>query len=272
MALGATVRASYEYTLPDTETGRRWAIYDTRFSLSAPAFFKEKAVTGISFTPSLGLIVPTSLESWNAGMITAISLGLTASRSFGNFDFRASVSGSRSIYGQAASGYRNPDPAGKGIAPRDSNGNLLAICRPNETLCATGGMNPAWAVSASGSIQWRASGSFLFYIGYTYIRSWKNPADGDVGPSDPLRPQALDVNGNAAAKPGASTGSDRTITFFGGSYQLNEHYSLDLGMYTAQTPLFVDKDGVQRVRFPFLSLGAWNDNATSVFFTLSAGY
>ena len=43
-------------------------------------------------------------------------------------------------------------------------------------------------------------------------------------------------------------------------------------MYTAQTPLFVDKDGVKRVRFPFLSLGAWNDNATSVFFTLSAAY
>ena len=269
LVASATVRGSYEYTLPDAETGRRWAIYDTRLGLSAPALLRERAVTGISFSPSFGLTIPTSLESWNAGLIAGLSLGVTASRSVGTVDFRASVSGSRSIYGQQSAGYRNPNATGKGTTPRDANGNLLAVCRPNEALCANAGMNPAWSFSASGSVQWRATGSFLLYLGYTYIHGWRNAADGGI--KDQYTANTLTADGQRAVDTGLGD-SDRTITFFGGSYQLNEHYSLDLGMYTAQTPLFVDKDGVKRVRFPFLSLGAWNDNATSVFFTLSAAY
>ena len=70
----------------------------------------------------------------------------------------------------------------------------------------------------------------------------------------------------------ASTGygrGDRTSAYFGGSYQLNEHYSLDLGVSTIQTPLHADN---VHVRFPFLSLGSWADNGTSIYFTLSAAY
>lgn len=265
LVASASIRGSYEYTLPDTETGRRWAIYDTRVGVSAPALFKEKALTNISFSPSLGLMLPTSLESWNAGLITSISLGLTASRSVGTFDFRASVSGSRSFYGQPASGIRNPTLNGQ-AAPRDTNGNLLAICRGNETLCASAGMNPAWSFSAAGTIQWRATGSFLVYIGYTYLHSWRNAADG--GAPDQYTPQTLTADGQPAVKPGLGD-SDRTITFFGGSYQLNEHYSIDLGVYTAQAPLMPDN---KHVRFPFLSFGSWADNGTSLYFTLSAAY
>ncbi len=270
LVASATIRGSYEYSLPDNETGRRWALYDVRLGLSAPALFKEKAFTHISFSPSVGFAIPTSLESWNAGLITSISLGVTASRSFGTFDFRASVSGSRSIYGQAASGFRNPTAIRKDAPPsRDANGNLTSICRVGETLCASAGMNPAWSFSAGGQVQWRATGSFLLYLGYTYIHAWRNAADG--GRADEFTPQALTANGRPAADTGLGD-SDRTSTYFGGSYQLNEHYSLDLGLSTTQTPLFIDKDGVQRVRFPFLSFGAWNDNATSIYFTLSAAY
>lgn len=264
LVASATIRASYEYTLPDTDTGRRWGIYDIRLGVSAPALFKEKALTNIAFSPSLGLAIPTSLESWNAGLITSISLGVTASRSVGTFDFRASLSGSRSIYGQAASGYRNPDIKGTGAAtaPRDTNGNLLAICRVGETLCASAGMNPAWSFSVGGQVQWRATGSVLFYVGYSYIRSWRNGFE-----PDDYTAQTLDSNGNRAAKDGLGNG-DRTSTYFGGSYQLNEHYSLDLGVSTIQTPL----TPTGQVRFPFLSVGTWADNGTSIYFTLSAAY
>lgn len=270
LVASATIRGSYEYTLPDADTGRRWALGDIRLGVSAPAFFREKALTNIAFSPSLGLTVPTSLESWNAGFITAVSLGVTASRSVGTVDFRANVSGSRAFFGQTSSGFRNPDINNTGNAPRDSNGNLLAVCRPGEVYCGLSNQNLAWSLSAGGQVQWRATGSFLLYIGYTYLFSWREGVTADR--EDPLNPQALDSRGNPVASVGYGR-SDRTSAYFGGSYQLNEHYSLDLGVSTVQSPLFIDKtDGLQKVRFPFLSFGAWNDNATSIYFTLSAAY
>ena len=212
------------------------------------------------------MVLPTSPESWNAGLIASISLGVTASRSVGSVDFRTSVSGARAIYGKASSGYRNPLAVNGGKEQRDANGNLLAICRGNETLCASAGMNPAWSFSASASIQWRATGSFLLYIGYTYLHSWRTAADGGI--RDEYTSPTLTADGQPAVKTGLGE-SDRTVTFFGGSYQLNEHYSIDLGIYTVQTPLFPDN---KTVRFPFLSFGSWADNGSSLFFTLSAAY
>ena len=267
LVASAVLRGSYEYTLPDVDTGRRWGIFDTRLGLSAPALFKETAVTGIAFSPSAGLTIPTSLESWNAGLITSVSLGLTASRSVGTVDFRASVSAGRAFYGQPYNGRRNPTATTPTAAePRDSNNNLLQVCRPGELFCAAANNNLAWSGSASLSVQWRATGSFLLYAGYTYIYSWREAATND--PNDPYTPRALDSQGNPVARAGYGRG-DRTSSYFGGSYQLNEHYSIDLGVSTIQTPLFNDN---QHVRFPFLSFGSWADNGTSIYFTLSAAY
>ena len=187
LVASATIRGSYEYTLPDVETGRRWGLFDTRLGLSAPALFKEKALTNIAFSPSFGLAIPTSLESWNSGFITSVSLGLTASRSVGTVDFRGSASGSRAFYGQPYSGIRNPNVNGTGQTPRDTNGNLLVVCRPKELFCAASNNNLAWSAALSASIQWRATGSFLLYVGYTYIYSWKEAATTD--PERSLHPQ-----------------------------------------------------------------------------------
>lgn len=265
LVASASIRGAWEYTLPDAETGRRWSIFDTRVGVSAPALFREK-LTKIAFSPSIGVTLPTSPESWNAGLITSINAGVTMSRSIGTVDFRANVSGSGFFYGQAVNGYRNPDPV-NGTSPVDSNGNRLVICRPGETFCGYAGMNPLASLSMGGQVQWRATGSFLLYVGYTFIKTWRLPASTEV---DAYTPKALDANGNPVAKPGAGS-ADRTSAFIGGSYQLNEHYSIDLGMSTIQTPLVIDTDGVQRVRFPFFSVYP-NDNATSIYFTLSAAY
>jgi hypothetical protein len=269
LVASATIRGSYEYTLPDTETGRRWSIGDVRVGVSAPALFREKALTNIAFSPSVGLTLPTSLESWNAGMITSVSLGVTASRSVGTVDFRANVAGARAFFGQTTNGLRNPNVNGMGTDRRDTNGNLLAVCRQGELYCGLSNQNLAWSLSVGGQVQWRATGSFLLYAGYTYLHSWREGVTTD--PEDPFNPKALDSRGNPVAGVGYGR-ADRSSAFVGGSYQLNEHYSLDLGINTIQTPLFIDKDGVQRVRFPFLSFGAWNDNSTSIYFTLSAAY
>jgi hypothetical protein len=266
LVASAVVRGSFEYTLPDASTGRRFSMFDTRVGVSAPALFREK-FTKIAFTPSLGLTLPTSLESWNAGLIASINGGITMTRSIATVDFRLNVAGSGFIYPQAFSGYRNPDPNNTGVAPRDTNGNLLAICRPGETFCSFAGMNPLASLSVGGQIQWRATGSFLLYAGYTYIKLWRRAAAEEV---DAYTPKALDSNGNPVARSGPGS-FDRTSAFVGGSYQLNEHYNIDLGISTVQTPLVVDSDGVQRVRFPFFSVFP-NDNATSFYFTLTAAY
>lgn len=264
LVASATLRGSYEYTLPDTETGRRWSIGDISVGVSAPAFFKETKLTNIAFSPSVGLTIPTSPESWNAGLITALRAGITASRSVKTVDFRANIGASASIFGQPTSGYRNPNISGTGTVPRDTNGNLLAVCRVGETLCGAAGNNTAFTVSAGGQVQWRATGSFLLYVGYTYFRIWRYSANPVV---DQYTPQALDARGNPVAKAGLGQ-ADRTSAFFGGSYQLNEHYSLDLGVSNVQTPL----TPTGQVRFPFLSFGTWADNSTSIYFTLSAAY
>ncbi|MBL8910306.1 MAG: hypothetical protein JNM17_06350 [Archangium sp.] len=263
LVASATIRLVYEYTLPDVETGRRFSWWDLAVGVSAPAFFRDTALTGIAFTPSLGLTIPSTIESINAGLIGTLRGGITASRSIKVFDFRANVSGSASVFGQPVNGYRNPTLNG-GQLPTDGNGNLLLVCRPGEQLCGVSNNNTAFTISAGGQVQWRATGSLLFYVGYTYIRAWRYSAN---TVKDEFTPKALDSNGNPVSRVGMGS-FDRTSAFFGGSYQLNEHYSLDLGVSNVQTPL----TPTGQVRFPFLSFGTWADNATSIYFTLTAAY
>ena len=259
LAASATARMVYEYTMPDVETGRRWAFYDTSVGLSAPVLFKEK-ISGIGITPGLGLTIPTSPESWNAGLITGVSLSLSFSRSVKTFDFSAAVSGRRSFYARDANVYAPANPNA-----RDQYGNLLAVCRAGESACAFNGMNGTWGASATANVAWRVTGDVMLYAGYSFIKGWKSAAS--TGPSDPLNPQALDSNGNPVARVGEGQ-TDRTFGVFGASYQLNEHYSLDLSMTTIQTPL----TATGQVRFPFFSFGSMADNTTSANFTISAGY
>lgn len=261
LAASATLRASYEYTLPDNDTGRRFSPGDIRLGLSAPALFRDKAVTGISVSPSAGLILPTSPESWNAGLITSFSLGLAATRSIaygaGGFDFRLVVGGSRGFFTGATNSIR-------ASSNRDSFGNLLVVCRTGEAACATAGQNTAWSANLGGQVNWRINGEVIAYVGYTFIKTWREAAAGSL---DDQSPKGVDSNGNSVARAGYGQ-VDRTSAFIGASYQLNEHYSLDLGMATVQTPL----TATGQVRFPFFSFGAIADNSTTAYFTLTAAY
>lgn len=258
LVASVTARVSYEYTMPDVETGRKVSWFDTRIGLSAPAVFRDTALTGIAFTPNVGLTIPTSPESWNAGMITALSVGVTMSRSVKTVDFRLIVGGSRSFYASAQNGVR-------ASGARDEQGNLYMVCRAGESVCGFSNMNPAWSFNVGGQVQWRATGSLLFHAGYTFIKAWRH---GATYTQDEFTPKALDENGNAVADVGLGV-SDRTSAFVGASYQLNEHYSIDLGLSNVQSPLHANN---QNVRFPFLSFGSWADNATSLYFTLTAAY
>ncbi len=261
LAASATLRGSYEYTLPDNDTGRRFSPGDIRLGLSAPALFRDKAFTGVSVTPSAGLVLPTSPESWNAGLITSFSLGLAATRSIaygaGGFDFRLALGGSRGFFTGATNSIR-------ASSNRDSFGNLLVVCRTGEAACATAGQNTAWSANAGAQVNWRINGEVIAYAGYTFIKTWREAAAVSV---DDQTPKGVDSGGNPVARAGYGQ-VDRTSAFFGVSYQLNEHYSLDLGIATVQTPL----TATGQVRFPFFSFGAIADNSTTAYFTLTAAY
>lgn len=62
----------WEFTDPDTPTGRRWEIYDPRLALVDDAVFEWH---GLSVNLSAGLTLPVSFESWQASLICALDLG-----------------------------------------------------------------------------------------------------------------------------------------------------------------------------------------------------
>jgi len=264
LVLSATLRGTYEYTLADTETGRRFTFYDTALGASIPAAFRDTKFTGISFSPSVGLTIPSSPESFQAGLITSLRAGVTMSRRAGPIDLRASVSGTRGFYARPFSAVANPSVADPSQAPRDKAGNLTVVSRAGEPFSGWSGWNPAWGLSIGAQAQWRATGSLILIAGYTYLYTWREMA---TPVADQYTSRALDANGNPAAHVGYGR-SDRTATFIDLSYQLNEHYSLDLGLSTIQSPL----TPTGQVRFPFLSFGTWADSNTTLFFTLSAAY
>ncbi len=258
LVASASFRVSYEYTLPDVETGRRTQVSDTRLGLSAPVVFRDTKYTGIAFSPGVSLALPTSLESWNAGLITSLGASVTASRSLGPIDFRFTLSGSRGFFANPFNGVRN-------TSATDANGHLLVVCHnKDDAYCGFSNWNTAWAFSVGGGVQWRVTGSLLLQVGYTFGKSWRYAATPTV---DDFTPKALDANGNPAARTGLGQ-ADRTSAFIAASYQINDHYSLDLGLQTFQSPL----TATGQVRFPWLPFGTWADNTSSIFFSLDAAY
>jgi hypothetical protein len=270
--LAASLRLSafYEYSLPDTPNGRRFFPQDTRVGLVAPALFRDKALTGIAVTPSLSLVVPTSQESLTAGLISTVGVAAAATRSVkvgsGGFDFRVTLSGSYGIFTSPVNGIRKPPASAPGN--RDSLGNQIVIGRPDETFAAITGMNPAFAGTVGGSINWRTGGNLLMFAGYSYTRSFNQAAT--INPNDPTLPMALDSNGNQVGQAGMR-GGDVTRSFIGASYQLNEHYNLDFYVFTLQSPLRREGDKWV-VRAPIGSFVDAASNNTSLIVSLGAAY
>ncbi len=270
--LAANLRlfAFYEYTLSDAQNGRRFFPQDTRLTLVAPAVFRDKAVTGIAVTPSVTFVLPTSPESLTAGLITTVAAGAAITRSVkagsGGFDFRITVTGSYGFFTNPVSGVRNRPGSAPGN--RDAIGNQIVIGRPDELFAAVNGMNPAFSGSLGGSINWRTGGNLLMFAGYSYARSFNQAATLD--PNDPTLPQALDSNGMQVGRAGMG-GGDVTRSFIGASYQLNEHYNLDLYVFTIQSPLRREGDKWV-VRAPIGSFVDAATNNTSFIVSLGAAY
>jgi hypothetical protein len=274
-AANARVFAFYEYTLPDTGNGRRFFLQDSRISLVAPGFYREKN-TGVAFTPSALLVLPTSIESFTGGTFFTFGLGGALTRSVkagkGGFDFRLNLSGGVTA-GRPFAGVANPTCQREGRVcgaseNRDPFGNLLVVGRPDEGFAAVAGMNQLASGTIGASVNWRTGGNLLLFAGYSYTRLWNHAATND--PNDRTLPGSTDNFGRPVARAGNGNG-DVTRAFIGASYQLNEHYNIDLYAFTLQNPL-VNVNGNWVPRSPIGSFIDPASNNTSLIVSLGAAY
>jgi hypothetical protein len=281
LAASLSGRLTYEYTLPDNSNGRRFAPWDTRLGISAPGLIKND-FTGIKVSPSLGLVIPTTLESWQAGLITSISAGLSASKSVYKFDFMLTASGARAFHKNPMNlvnaqqdpchspALTAPEAGQKTLAQCNGTaastaGQLSVLSRAGEPFSDSAGMNTAWTASVGGNIKFRATEELSFSLGYTYLHYWKYEL-----PIDQYTPAALDSNGNPVAT--ASGQADRTFGVISADYSLNDHYGVSLSASTIQTPKSGAAGGAGYYRFPFWAVNNGPSNATSINFTFSAAY
>lgn len=188
---------TYEYTMPDNLTGRRVINDDARLALSMPALLKEK-VTGIVFSPNITVIVPTTPESWHAGLITRVGLGGAANRVFGlpQGSLMVSISGfaTYGIYTSTANVTKAPN------GPTRASDTATTLCRNGENICNIAGNNPAVAVRGGIGATWLATDFFFVSMSYGVIAGWNYAVTND--PNDPNNPHGRDVNGNPVARAG----------------------------------------------------------------------
>ena len=240
-----------EYTMPDSTNARRVQPLDLQFGFSAPNLIKEK-ITGLRLTPSVAVLVPTTPESWQAGMIATPSAALRAQISLWKFSIGASGRFTKNFQ---ASQVSTPKSA------VGSDGFRTCLGRSGTNDCAPAVTNNNFGFSAGGDVTFIATDALSFQVSYTYLHQYRYA----VG-VDEFSPKITNTAGNSIAK--AMGDNDITFAYVGASYQLTEHFSCSLGVNTFQAPL----TNAGYVRFPFLAINNLADNATTVNFTLSAAY
>lgn len=252
---------SYEYTLPDVSNGRRLSWSDARIALSMPALLKEKT-TGIVFTPSFNIIVPTTLESWGAGLISRLGLGLSMNRNFktpiGMFIANFGGLGTIGLY-------TNTQSVVRPTALRDASNRPLVLCREGESACGINNNNSFLALQGSLSLTWVATDGIFVSLGYGMQTGLKYAAASKV---DEFTPPSLDQNGNPVARTGMSR-SDTQSASISLSFNLTDAISGSLYLFNFAPLLTADQ---KSVRFPLIDVTGLANNNTAVGFSLSATY
>lgn len=226
----ARVGFSYELTGPEPEKKSRFSATPIALSLAATNLLDEK-VTGLRLTPAVGITIPTSLG--RSIPLTALSLALQLERRFGPLEV-----GLRSEVGKPF--YAEYPP-------------LCGLCSFEE--------QPRFNWFWTNGLQ--AEGWFNDSLSLGLSYAW-NVSFGLPVPSDQVAFAPRDSNGNLLSP--TFTSATDTVTgrvFF--TWAITRFIGMSLDLSTSQPPFFIDRDGVRRVRFPFLSLGTWANN-TTVFF------
>lgn len=258
LAASANGSFSYEYTVPNGMTDRRWNYGDIALGLSAPAIFKDDKLTGIAVSPRIGFTLPISLGSWNRGTITNGSLGLGLSRAFGKVNVGASVGASKGFYKEVTRNITEEE-----LNKRDAQGNAIYFCRTDSDNCGLRGIPRLWSLSGGVNVGYSPIERLSLGMGLNLSTgyAYEMPVD------DEYASQKLDENGNSVIR---KTGrGDNMVGVLSASYQLTDTIGLSFSMGTGQPPLSADN---KRLRFPFFSNENAEDGATNYSLALSGGF
>lgn len=256
----------YEYTQPDSAVARRFTWTDAGISLSMPALFKDTRFTGITLNPSLQVVVPTTIESWGAGLISRIGVGLSLNRNFetpaGLFIVNAS--------GVATFGIFKSTAVVVSSDPRpDSYGNPTVLSRTGETISDVAANNSMVAFRGGASITWGATDWLFFGASYGIRSNWNYKYSyNDTCPE--CTPKGLDVNGNPVARTDMVRTDVQTGYLFA-SFNITEAFSGTFYLYNVAPML--TRDGNHAIRFPWVDVpNGIPTNNTTLGFSLAATY
>jgi hypothetical protein len=259
----ARISSSFEYTPPDNTAGRRFSWEDIDLELSAPAFFVDEKLTGISFSANVGATLPISLQSRWANVITGLSGRVSASRAIGKFTVTGRFGASKTLY--SSYDIRLSDSQ---AGSRDAQDHALYLCRSNPNGCllaaspVTERVPPLWSMSGVLIGDYVPVDKLSFSIGWGLGKTYKVP----VGVDD-LSTRAVYSDGTAVAD--AQGQSDRMIGTFGASYRLTEVISVSFEVGTIQPPRTADG---KAFRFPFFAFRNIEDSFTSYSLAFSGTY
>ncbi|MBI5547479.1 MAG: hypothetical protein HY901_26655 [Deltaproteobacteria bacterium] len=256
LALAARQNLSFEQTRPDNPTGRRFDLDDLRLGLAAPKILAHEG-TGLSFTPSLRYLVPTSYASrWSGSygnlggalglawskLGIELSYGFGLNKGFPRYEAR-SVSEAETM--------------------TDPDGRAVVLCRGAEGFCASSGMNPNWGLSNALSARYSYKKRVSVALSYVLINQFHYAAT-DV--ADPYTSKKTDTDGNPVVKVGAGR-SDVVWGTLEVEVALVDHLSLGLSIVNVGPAKTRDN---KRLRFPFFDTESAADNLTSFSLGLTA--
>ncbi len=252
---------SYEYTLSNAANGRRLSWSDARVAISMPALIKESN-TGIVVTPALNVIIPTTPESWGAGLISRVGFGLSVNKNFktpvGMFIVNFGGLGTIGLY-------KNTQAIVTPVKP-DSGGRQLVLCREGEQVCGINGNNQFLALQGSLGVTWAATDGIFVSVSYGLLTGFRYAA---VGEADAATPKALDANGNPVARTGMVRNADTQSASVSVSFNITDAISGSIYYFNFAPLLTADQ---KAVRFPFVDVAGIANNNGGFGFSLSAVY
>ncbi len=250
--------AAYEYSLPDTDNGRRYSFTDVPVVLAAPGLFKK---AGFIITPDVRVSLPLSHESRFATLIAGAGVGvgtLYTGALGGKLMLSHRISFTKNFHQSQVP----PQSAGRISSPDFP----ATVCRAGEDACGGGNASNSFSIANSGFAQFAPTDAFAFGFSLAVSNGFRYQVAPEGG--DEFTSKTLDSTGRPAAKGGFGRNDLLSGSLFA-SYQFGDHLSLSFGFGRQGSPLTPDN---RNFRNPFFDTTAAADNATSYSLTLSGFY
>jgi hypothetical protein len=267
LSLNGRLYIEEEYTQPDLPNGRRFSILDSWIFLSAKNLYTMPRAK-VTFSGTVRTVIPLSYESRYSHLLTALGVGLGATRPF---EFgKADAQGKRwGLILALSSSLSKPfhSKETRGLFPGDTSncraaGNNGATGSgggsPTDDRCG-GPLNTNFSVTTTGMVG-LSRGKWSFTTMLSVINDFKYSVDDTT---------LLAIYANADSRYQNVRGhNDLTWGIISVGYDLTDHLGLAAGLASLQTAL---DSRYQYLRFPFVDFsgGANANNFTQVFVSVT---